>query len=65
MKDGCIRFLGFYRFLPMSLDGLVENLKEVDFKILKKVFPDKWQNLNKKVAYPYEKLNSLKNLLIF
>ena len=32
----------------MNLDGLVENLDEDDFKILKKEFPDKWQYLNKK-----------------
>ena len=29
-----------------------------DFKNLKKEFPDKWQYLNKKVAYPYEYFNS-------
>ena len=38
----------------MSLDGLVKNLIEDDFKILKKQFPDNWQYLNKKLAYPYE-----------
>ena len=30
-----------------------------DFKILKKEFPDKWQYLNKKLAYPYEYFNSI------
>ena len=29
------------------------------FKILKKEFPDKWQYLNKKLAYPYEYFNSI------
>ena len=43
-----------YRFLSMSLDGLFKNLNEDDFKFLKKEFPDKWQYLNKKLAYPYE-----------
>ena len=29
---GCIRFIDSYRFLSMSLDGLVENLNEDDFE---------------------------------
>ena len=29
-------------------------MHEDDFKTLKKEFPDKWQYLNKKLAYPYE-----------
>ena len=33
-----------------SLDKLVKNLEEDDFKFLKKEFPDKWQYLNKKLA---------------
>ena len=41
------------------MDKLVKNLDEVDFKILKKEFPDKWQYLNKKLAYPYEYFNSI------
>ena len=44
---GCIRFCDRYRFLSMSLDGLVKKLNEVDSKIFKKEFPDKWQYLNK------------------
>ena len=51
VKYGCIRFIDSYRFLSESLDKLVENLDENDFKILKKEFPDKWQNLNEKLAY--------------
>ena len=42
----------------MNLDGLVEGLNEDDFKILKKEFPDNWQFLNKKLAYPYHYFNS-------
>ena len=41
------------------MDKLVKNLNEDDFKILKKEFPDKWQYLNKKLAYPYQYFNSI------
>ena len=51
---GCIRLIDSYRFLSSGLDSLVKNLDEDDFKILKKEFSDKWQYLNKKLAYPYE-----------
>ena len=40
------------------MDEIVKNLDENGFKIFKKEFPDKWQFLNKKLAYPYEKFNS-------
>ena len=56
---GYIRFIDSYRFLSSSLDSLVKNLDNDDFIILKKEFPDKWQFLNKKLAYPYEYLNSI------
>ena len=56
---GCIRFIDSYRFLSNGLDSLVKNLDEDDFKVLKKEFPDKWQYLNKKLAYPYEYFNSI------
>ena len=59
VKYGCIRFIHSYRFLSESLDKLVKNLDEDEFKILKKEFPDKWQYLNKKLAYPYEHFNSI------
>ena len=59
VKNGCIRFFDSYRFLSESLDNLVKNLDEDDFEILKKEFPDKWQYLNKKLAYPYEYFNSI------
>ena len=45
---GCIRFIDSYRFLLESLDVLVKNLDEDDYRTLKKEFPDKWQNLKKK-----------------
>ena len=41
------------------MDKLVKNLDEDDFKILKKEIPDKWQYLNKKLAYPYQYFNSI------
>ena len=56
---GCIRFIDSYRFMSIGLDSLVKNLVGDDFKILKKEFPDKWQYLNKKLAYPYEYFNSI------
>ena len=59
VKYGCIRFIDSYRFLSESLDNLVKNLDKDEFKILKKEFPDKWQHLNKKLAYPYEYFNSI------
>ena len=59
VKYGCIRFIDSYRFLSESSDKLVKNLDDDDFKILKKEFPDKWQYLNKKLAYPYEYFNSI------
>ena len=59
VRYGCIRFIDRYLFLSDSLDKLVKNLDEDDFKILKKEFPDKWQYLNKKLAYPYEYFNSI------
>ena len=57
---GFIRFIDSYRFLSMSLDGLVKNLNEDEFRILKKEFPDKWQYLNEKLAYPYQNFNGIK-----
>ena len=38
---GCIRFINSYKFLSESLDKLVKNLDEDDFKNLRKEFPDK------------------------
>ena len=55
----CIIFIDSYRFLSESLDKLVKNLDKDDFEILKKEFSDKWQYLNKNLAYPYEYFNSI------
>ena len=43
----------------MGLDELVKKLDNDDFNILKTEFPDTWQNLNKKLAYPNEIFNSI------
>ena len=59
VKYGCIRFFDSYRFLSESLDKLVKNLDTDDFIILKKKIPDKLQNINKKLAYPYQYFNSI------
>ena len=50
----CTKFIDNYRFLSSSLDELFKKLDEDDFKILKKDFPDNWNILNKKLAYPHE-----------
>ena len=48
---------------PNEIKNLVEALLnymgENDLRILKKGFPDKWNNLTKKLAYPYEYFNSI------
>ena len=41
LSYGCIRFIDSYRFLSEGLDKLVKKFDEVDFKILKKIFPTK------------------------
>ena len=56
---GCLRFVDSYRFLQDSLDNLVKTLNEDDFKILKTEFPNNWQLINKKLAYPYEYFKTL------
>ena len=59
VKYGCIRFIDSYRFLSESWDKLVKNLDVDDFIILKKEFPDRWQYLNTKLAYPYQYFKSI------
>ena len=63
VKYGCMRFVDSYRFLSSSLDSSVKNLDNDDFINLKREFPDKWQYLNKKLAYPYEYFNSIDDYL--
>ena len=38
---------------------MVKNLNLDDFVILKKEFADKWQYLNKELAYPYDYFNNI------
>ena len=59
VRYGCIRFIDSYRFLSMSLDRIKKSFNEGDFKNLEKEFPNKWQLLFKKLAYPYENFNSI------
>ena len=61
VKYGFIRFIDSYCFLSESLDKLVKNSDEDDFKILKKEIPDNWQYINKKLAYPYQYFSSIKD----
>ena len=56
---GCIRFTDGYGVLSSSLDSLVKNLDNDHLIILKEEFPDKWQYLNKKLAYPFEYFQSI------
>ena len=57
LSYGCIRFIDSYRFLSSSLDGLVKTVDELT--ILRREFPDNWELLSKKLAYPYEYFKSL------
>ena len=45
-------------FLSSSSDSLAKTFVNVDFKMLEKEFLDRWEYLNKKLAYPYELFNS-------
>ena len=53
------------KYYPEEIENLEEALLdymgENDFKILKTGFPDKWKDLNKKVAYSYEYFNSIED----
>ena len=67
-----LRFLDSYKFLPSSLSELAKNMKRCHFKNLKKWFDqivpknlsgnerkDLFKLLSKKLAYPYDYMNSL------
>ena len=57
---GCNKFIDSYRFLSSSFDSLVEKTLDNDeFNFLKKEFLDKWEYLNKKLAYPHEYFNNI------
>ena len=40
-------------------EALLDYIGEKDLEILKTGFPDKWKNITKKLAYPYEYFNSI------
>ena len=40
-------------------ETLLNYMREIDLKILKTGFPDKWKYLTKKLAYPYDYFNSI------
>ena len=42
-------------------EALLDYMGENDLKILKTGFPNKWNNLTKKMAYPYELFNCIEN----
>ena len=58
---GRLKFLDSMQFLACSLDTLVKNLSEQDFKHLANAFPDKEQQkmLIRKGVYPYDYMNSM------
>ena len=49
---------------PIEIEKLEQSLlnyiRENDLNLLRTELPDKWKNLTKKLAYPYEYLNSIK-----
>ena len=54
-------FIDSMQFMNSSLDKLVKNLSDEDFKYLVKEFgPDNLKILKQKGAYPYEYMNSFK-----
>ena len=61
MIYGYINIIDSSRFLSTSLDELIKNLDEDDFRTLKKEFPDKGYFLNKKLAYLYESFNCIQD----
>ena len=53
-------FIGSMQFMNFSLDKLVKNLSDEDFKHLVKEFgSENLEILEQKGAYPYEYMNSL------
>ena len=56
-------FIGSMQFMNLSLDKLVKNLSDEDFKYLVEEFGfDNLKILKQKVAYPYEYTNIFKRL---
>ena len=58
-----IRFIDSFKFMPTSLDNLVNNLPKDDFNNIKRYYKDdKLELLTGKGVYPYEYMNSLERL---
>ncbi|XP_065363259.1 uncharacterized protein LOC135956640 [Calliphora vicina] len=60
-----IRFLDSYRFMPSSLDSLIQNLTKDELKIVKEFYSDDENQFNlliRKGVFPYNYLNSLEKL---
>ena len=51
-------FIDSMQFMNESLDKLVNNLNDNDFKYLSKKFPNKLEIVKQKGIYPYEYMNS-------
>ena len=62
-KDRTIRDLkkDFPEEIKCLEEALINYMGENDLKILKAGFPDKWNYLTKKLAYPYEYFNSIED----
>ena len=50
---------GYPNEIKNSEEALLDYMGENDRKVLKTGFPDKWNFLTKKLAYPYEYFNSI------
>ena len=58
-----IRFIDSFKFMPTSLDNLVNNLPKDAFKNIKRYYKaDKLELLTRKGVYPYEYMNLLEKL---
>lgn len=60
----CLRFLDSFKFMASSLDSLAKNLKEDQFRELRKEFPDEndFRRLIRKGIFPYEFVSSYDSL---
>ena len=58
LKYVSFQFIDSYQFLATSLERLVNNLEESDFKFTNKHFKDKSHLFKKKGVYPYDYMNN-------
>ena len=58
-----LRFIGSYKFMPASLDGLVNNLRKDAFYSVKREYGEKnLELLTRKGVYPYDYMNTPEKL---